>query len=514
MSLKLHYAYQLRDYQEKLIAQVFEHWGSGFRRLVLQLPTGAGKTIIFSAIAREFLRQGFGVLVLAHRLELITQAHEKLEAVSGLPAGIIKAGFPLHPDYDIQVASVQSLARRKRFPEAGLVVIDEAHHSSARTYGTILDAYPNAFLLGVTATPARVDGQGFKYIYDDLICGPSVSWLIEQGYLCKFKLFAAAAQIRLKKGIRTTAGDYNQQDLAEAIDTSLVMGDLIATWRKYAQDKRTVVFTVDIKHSQHIAAAYNQAGIPAEHLDGETPEPERKAILERFRAGETLILSNCGLLGEGLDVPAIEAVQCVRPTRSLVLWLQIIGRALRPSPGKDHAIVIDHTENWKHHGLPDEDREWSLEPVSLKTLRFNQQCSECNHIFKPLPHELKPFRHLIDAATRELKPIYQATCPNCQSLIEFEMGTGGLKPARTINQEQTEIEEISLELIASHQTIVDQLIEVQQRTGRRPGWIFYQLKELEGIESFTLGDWRYIAKRLGYTTDWAWKAWQEIQASA
>ncbi len=128
MSLQLPKAYQLRDYQEQLLAQVFQSWGSGRRRLLLQLATGAGKTIIFSAIAREFLRQGLGVLVLAHRLELISQAHEKLEAVSGLPAGIIKAGFPVHPDYDIQVASVQSLARRKRFPEAGLVVVDEVKH--------------------------------------------------------------------------------------------------------------------------------------------------------------------------------------------------------------------------------------------------------------------------------------------------------------------------------------------------------------------------------------------------
>ncbi len=350
--------------------------------------------------------------------------------------------------------------------------------------------------------------------YDELICGPSVSWLIEQGYLCKFKLFAAAARIRLKRGIRTTAGDYNTADLAEAIDTSLVMGDLIATWRKYALGKRTIVFTVDVQHSQRIAAAYNEAGIPAEHLDGETPETEREDVLERFKTGETLILSNCNLLGEGLDVPAIEAVQCVRPTKSLVLWLQQIGRALRPSAGKDCAILIDHTENWKHHGLPDEDREWSLEPVSLKTLRFNQQCPECDHIFKPLPHELKPFRYIIDAATREFKPIYQATCPNCQNLMEFEMGTGGLKPARTINQEHTEIEEVSLELIREHQMLVDRLIEVQQRTGRRPGWIFYQLKELESIETFTLKDWRYIAKQLGYTSDWAWKAWQEIQASS
>lgn len=505
-------AYKLRDYQTELIQKVMSSWARGHRRVMLQLPTGGGKTVVFSMIAHEFLNRDMGVLVLAHRQELITQATEKLESVSGLPVGIIKSGFPINPERKVQVASIQTLSRRKRLPEAGLIICDEGHHSCSQSYMKIFAAYPNAYILGVTATPARTDGQGFKLLYDDLICGPSVTWLIQQGYLSKYRLFAAAARVETK-GVKITAGDFNQRELAEAINTSLVMGDLIDTWRKYAEGKRTVVFTVDVKHSKAIAAAYTEAGIPAEHLDGETPALLRNAILERFRRGETLILSNCAIVSEGFDVPAIEAVQCVRPTQSLVLWLQQIGRALRPSEGKEFARIIDHTENWKYHGLPDDDREWSLNPISLNTLRFNQQCSECNHIFKPLPHELKPHRHIRDTANFQLKPIYRATCPNCQTLMEFEIGTGGQGSTRTLSKdEQTQVEEVSLEASPEHRAIVDQLLEIREKKGYKAGWVYYKLLEHESIKAFGLGDWRYVASKLGYKSRWAGYKWQEVQA--
>ncbi len=503
--------YQLRRYQIELIQEVMTSWARANRRVMLQLPTGAGKTVLFSAIAHEFLNHDMGVLVLAHRQELITQAAEKLESVSDLPVGIIKAGFPSNPNRRVQVASVQTLIRRQHFPDAGLIIFDEAHHSCSQSYLKIFQAYPNAYILGVTATPTRTDGQGFKLLYDDLICGQSVTWLMKQGYLSKYRLFAPAAQVKTE-GVKITAGDFNQRELVEAINTSLVMGDLINTWRKYAEGKRTVVFTVDVKHSKAIAAAYTEAGIPAEHLDGETSERKRNAILDRFRRGEILILSNCGIVTEGFDVPAIEVVQCVRPTQSLVLWLQMIGRALRPSEGKNFAQVIDHTENWKYHGLPDDDREWSLDPISLNTLRFSQQCPECDHIFKPLHHELKPHRHL-DAATFQLQPIYKATCPNCQTLMEFEMGTGGNGSARTLSKdEQTEVEEVTLEASLEHQAIVDQLLATREKKGYKAGWVYYQLLEHKSIKAFGLGDWRYIASKLGYKSRWACHRWQEVQS--
>ncbi|NER37808.1 MAG: DEAD/DEAH box helicase [Oscillatoria sp. SIO1A7] len=425
----LEHKYKLRDYQQDSILQIFEAWSQGIRRVMLQLPTGGGKTVLFAEIAREFLaRTNQKVLVNAHRVELIAQAAEKLEAISGLPCGFIKSGLPLDGDRYIQIASVQSLARRD-FPEGiGLVIVDEAHHCAAKTYTDIMEAYPNAYILGVTATPARTDGQGFKLLFDRLILGPSVKSLIDGGYLSQYKMFAAEKLVETRE-VAIVGDDFNLQDLAKAIDTSIVMGDIIKTWHQHAQGKRTVVFAVDIQHSLHTARAFQAENIPAQHLDGETPAEERQAILDRFRQGEILVLCNCGIVSEGLDVPAIEAIQCVRPTKSLVFWLQMIGRALRPSETKDYAIIIDHTQNWLEHGLPDDDRSWSLEPISLSSLRFSQQCPNCSHIFRPLPHELK----------QDL-----CTCPNCLTELALVFGAGNqvANTQKIAMDKQTEIIEV------------------------------------------------------------------------
>lgn len=504
-------SYLLRDYQQSLIQQVFAQWHSGHRRVMLQLATGGGKTVLFSALAREFTAKGEGVLVLAHREELLTQAKEKLEAVAGVPVGIIKSGYRVNPLFPIQVASVQSLIRRENWPDAALVICDEAHHSAAHSYTRIFDYYQKSYILGVTATPTRIDGQGFKYLYDSLVLGPSTAELIKAGHLCGFKVFAAKNTIKTK-GVRTTGGDFNQRQLAEAVDASLIMGDLIETWRKYALNKKTVVFAVDVKHSKQIAQAYLDAGIPAEHLDGETLTEERKAILERFRSGVTLILCNCGIISEGFDVPSIEAIQCVRPTQSLILWLQMLGRALRPAPGKDHAIIIDHTQNWLFHGLPDEEHKWSLDPISLGGNNWTVECLECSHIFQPLHHEQKPVRMKWDVAARAMKPVMQATCPNCQSLVEFQQGTGReCVGMRIIHQDdQAEVEEvINLE---ANPLIVAELLRLKQQQeaqGYKPIWVYYKL--VEQHQNIGLAELRKCAELLGYKPGWAWFKWQELQ---
>jgi len=502
--------YQLRDYQQALVQQVFALWHSGKRRVMLQLPTGSGKTVLFSAIAHEFTTRGEGVLVLAHREELLTQAREKLEAVTGMPVGIIKAGYSVNPLFPVQVASVQTLIRRQHLPEAALVVCDEAHHSISRSYTAIFERYQQSYVLGVSGTPARIDGQGFKFLYDALVVGPSVAELIQSGHLCRFKLFAAQNFITTS-GVRTTGGDFNQRDLAEAVNTSLVMGDLIQTWRKYASGKKTVVFAVDVAHSKAVAAAYLEAGIPAEHLDGETPTDQRKAILKRFRTGQTLVLTNCGIISEGFDVPSIEAIQCVRPTKSLILWLQMVGRALRPAPLKEHAIIIDHTQNWFFHGLPDEERFWSLEPVSLASSQWALECPECHHIFKPLPHEQKPFRMEWDAKHQEMKPVMRAICPNCEVLMEFEQGKGGdPPPPRIVTQDDSaRVEEVQLEPDPLIIAELQRLKEIQESCGYKPMWIYYRL--IESCPSVGLVELRECAKILGYKQGWAWFKWQELQ---
>lgn len=419
--------YPLREYQSQLLHDVFRLWSEpGVRRVLAQLPTGGGKTVIFASAAGQFTDRGHPVLVLAHREELLLQAKEKLEHVTGQPVGLLKAGYKEDRTALIQVASVASLLNRP-LPPADLVIVDEAHHSAADSYQQLLEQYPNSYILGVTATPARLDGRGFKDIYDRLVLGPQVRWAIDRGYLSAFKLFAAPKTVNTQ-GVKRIAGDYNARQLARAVDTSLVVGDLIEAWQTFAPGKKTVVFAVNVEHSITIATAYSQAGIPAEHLDGETPDRDRRAVLERFKAGETVVLSNCGLFAEGFDLPSVEAVQCVRPTQSLTFWLQMVGRGLRPHPGKDYAVIIDHTENWIVHGTPDRPRHWSLEPVSLDAGRWNVVCPDCHHVFRPLPGEQQPASYEWSPEHQEFRLVCRYTCPNCSAELEVEKWEGQGEP--------------------------------------------------------------------------------------
>lgn len=274
------------------------------------------------------------------------------------------------------------------------------------------------------------------------------------------------------------------------------MGDLIETWQKYASGKKTVVFAVSVAHSQAIAAAYIAAGVSAEHLDGDTPSDERQAILNRFRKGETLILTNCGIVSEGFDVPSIEAIQCVRPTKSLNLWLQMLGRSLRPAPGKSHAIVIDHTQNWAFHGLPDDDRVWSLAPISLKSRRYAVSCPTCQHVFRPLGHEL---------AARI------ADCPNCGvrlQLVEAE-GEGSYEAQVLEIDEAATMAEIPLDVNPLVWHKLQELRAQQQERSLKPIWVYYSLRD--AFPNLSYGDLRECAKILGYKPGWAWYKWQELQ---
>lgn len=487
-------SYELRDYQQELIQKVFTHWGAGDRRLLMQLPTGGGKTVVVAAVAQQFTQRGERVLFLAHREELLLQAKEKLEAVTSQPAGLIKAGYPTERQHRIQIASVQSLIRRQHWFEAGLVLVDEAHHSPSATYTQLLERYPNAYILGVTATPARSDGQGFKNQYDALILGRSMRELIDAGYLCDFKLFAAKNRINTA-GLKVTGGDFNSRALAERVNTTLMLGDVVGTWKRYALGRRTVIFCVDIAHSKAVANAYWQAGYAAEHIDGETPDAERQAILKRFRTGETLILANCGIFAEGLDVPGVQAVQCLRPTRSVVLYLQMLGRGLRPAFNKDRLIVLDHSENWIYHGLPDEEREWSLDPVSLTSSSWTIECPDCQHCFRPLPHEQQS---------------RVTTCPNCFVVIQLEEPSEGKAVERVIEHEEgAALEEINLEINPVFMAALQRLKDLQQQHGYKAAWVYFQL--IEQFPNIGLTELRECAKILGYKSGWAWYRWQELQ---
>ncbi len=500
---------QLRAYQKEQMDLIFKAWAEGYRKVMAQLSTGGGKTILFSYIARSFVEEGQGVMVIAHRKELIVQAKDKLEAITGLECGVIKAGYPAEYHKDIQVASIQSLSRRKHRPDVGLVIFDEAHHCSSKTYSDIIEQYPNAYILGVTATPCRTDGQGFQFLFDELIPGVCPKQLMADGYLCPFKLYGAKPIST--KGVRTTAGDFNQKQLEDR--AMALIGDVYPSWEKHAEGLQTIIFAVSVAHSKKIVEQFEEQGINAEHIDGTTPDKEREEIIERFRNRETMVLSNVGIFTEGFDLPTLEAVQVVRPTMSLSLHLQMLGRGLRPAvdEGKEYCVFIDHSDNWSEHGLPDEDRVWSLLPKPLKKSRYTQQCPKCNHVFQPLSHEhAKPTKKFIDE-NGLVTTLHISTCPNCRHKFEWEQGEGGEGGGRTAKQDHGDIVEVDVNTTSEGLRVLRELIQIQESTGKKKGWIYYQALKMPESYHFSLGDWRYLAKHLGYKEAWAYKALQEAK---
>jgi superfamily II DNA or RNA helicase len=355
----------LRNYQKRVIQEIYALWQGGKRSLLLAMPTGSGKTRTFSAIAKQFADRSERVLLLVHREELLWQARHTLETILRSPVGVIKADLPQHLDRLVQCASVQTLTKRLNNGEIdlgaiALIIIDEAHLSLASSYLTILSYFPTARVLGVTATPSRLDGQGFDQLYEELVLGPSVAELIWRGFLADYDVLTPESFLPSEDGIRVVGGDFNAADLADRLDRRYVAGKAVDAYRQYALEKRCVVFAINIEHSKAIAERYQVAGIAAEHIDGETAPKERQAILARFRSGQTQVLSNVNLFTEGFDMPEIEVIQLCRPTKSVALHLQMLGRGLRPKDGRK-ALILDHAGNCLRLGGAKADRNWTLQ---------------------------------------------------------------------------------------------------------------------------------------------------------
>ncbi len=510
--------YELRDYQSALIQEIYAQW-KVHRRVLAQMPTGAGKTIVFAAIAREFIKRSETVLVIAHREELIAQAAAKLQAVSHHAPAIIKAGYK--PDYSnpVQVASIQTLVRRQ-LPPAALVIVDEAHHSTAASYSRIIQHYSEqgSYLLGVTATPARIDGRGLRHLhggiagYEALAIAPSTKELIEAGYLSPFKIYASPVKLDASH-LKTLGGDYNEGALEEFVRKNLVIGDVISQWRAIASGKRTVLFAVSVEHSREIARSFCNAGISAEHLDGDTPVQERRDILQRFAAGETLVLCQHSIVVEGVDIPRIEAVQFCRPTKSLVVWFQAIGRALRPAPGKDFAIILDHTKNHEYLCWPTDKITWSLDPLKIEESdRRAHTCPFCQHVYRLTAREI----------------LQQKTiCPACQHEEELPPPKGQKKTPETIAKEiETIFSEYDFVEIERSQSdsefasvvpfrkedLLSRWIKDMQAQQHEPGWLLQQIEAANF--SLNLEEWQAVEKACGYKIGWAKQRFEEQRQSA
>lgn len=379
---------KLRPYQEDLIERTRQALRR-HRRVLLQAPTGAGKTAITVYMMSRASAQGKRCVFCVHQNELLAQTSRALWE-QRLDHGMIASGKSISR-LPVQVASVQTWVRRlDKYDPPDLIIIDECHRSAASTYQKVLEAYPSARVIGLTATPQRTDGKGLDDTYSEIVHGPSIRQLIDAGYLADYEIYAPPSTLDLSS-VKTRMGDYDKKQLETTMDRPTITGDAVATYKKHAYGKRCVVMCVSIRHAEHVRDSYIAAGVPAELIEGSMTNREREAVLDRFRSGETLVIANVQLLIEGVDIPSIEVVQWLRPTQSLIIWMQGNGRGLRPCEGKDRLLILDQVGNWSKHGLPDDDREWSLAGTKKGRRKSAeddpdvnvQQCKHCFHIFRP-----------------------------------------------------------------------------------------------------------------------------------
>lgn len=345
-----------RDYQLEGLDAMRNAIRRGVSRLCYQLPTGGGKTVVAGFMIQAAAAKGLRVAWFAHRRELIMQPSAMLDRI-GIPHGITMAKhYRYDPNAQVQVLSIDTAVRRE-LPQFDLVIVDEAHHVRSDSYTATIKRLNAKTVIGITATPCRMDGRGLGDIFEEIVRGPSVKWLTQHGYLVPAETYSWPVPT---EGIRVTRGDFDQKQANDRMSQPQLVGNVIQHWLQRCSDRETIVFASGIGHSQLLAKRFNAEGIAAAHLDGNTPTEERDEIITRLRSGELRVVCNYGVMTEGTDIPNVSAIVNCRLTQSLALWLQMAGRGLRSHPGKRDCIIHDHGGSARLHGTPEQDQDWTL----------------------------------------------------------------------------------------------------------------------------------------------------------
>lgn len=444
--------YKLHQYQTELVNRARNEFANGKKSVLIVSPAGSGKSVIIAEIARLTVNKSGRVLFMVHRKELVEQITESFKAndVRLDKCTIMTVGKIAH--------------RLDDLPKPSLIITDETHHSLAKTYQKIYEYWSDVPRLGFTATPWRLSGKGFNDIYDSMIEGPTVKWLIDNNYLAPYEYYSVKL-VDDKKLKRSSTGDYTNKSIDDAIGNT-IFGDVIKTYQDKANGRRTIVYAHSIDFSKKVAQQFNEVGIKAAHCDAKTPAKEREQIMSDFKDGKLQVLCNVNLISEGFNAPDCSCVIMLRPTKSLVLDVQQSMRSMRYQPSKT-AIIIDHVANYTRFGLPDTDREWSLNDRK-KQKRSNTEntagVTECTNCYAILP-----------AGTKE--------CPFCGYVIETE------QQSKQIDQ-TAKIEKITSDftMTANYTNVkysrmkpedamsVNDLKGIQKARNYKPGWLYFQMK--------------------------------------
>lgn len=473
-------AIELYDYQEEMVRDVRLNYLAGKNAVLCVCPTGGGKTFTFAYITQKMAEKGKICLILVHRKELLEQAslslaalgveHNLIASAEDVRAtkiahmneiGICRVNHISH----VHVASVQTLQRRLKSIRwtPDLIVVDEAHHATAGQWRTILNHFNQSRILGVTATPIRTDGTGLDEVFDTLIESVQMSELIERGRLTPYRAFAPAIRFNSVAKIKVKGGEFDQKDLSQELQSNEVYGDVIAHYRRYSDKLPAVGFCPTVADAHRFAAAFNEAGYNSAAIDGAMLGSERRKILKGLANGSIDVVMSCDTISEGTDIPVVTTAILLRKTLSLGLYLQQVGRVLRTAPGKTNAIILDHVGNTLRHGLPDQNRIWTLNGRKKGRGTGEQQeqrvnvvtCSRCFAIYSPA-----------------------SSCPVCGN-IEAQ-------------KEQKEIQQIDGELRELTAAAQKELIEAKKMEDRQ-----------EIAQANTLEELQEIAKKRGYHPNWA-----------
>jgi DNA repair protein RadD len=442
-----------RDYQIAGIDGIRKLFTQGYKKVLLWLATGGGKTFVFCLMIKAAVSRGKYSIVVVRGRKLVDQASERLFR-EGVPHGVMMANhWNYRPLEKVQVCSIDTLISRRLKPKADLIIVDEAHMAASKGYREFLAQYPESFIVAVTATP-WVD-KGLSHIAEEVVHPITMDQLVDEGYLVPFKYYAPSSPDLSDVKVSSSTKDYINNDLADAMIKGQITGSVIEHYKSLAIGRKAILFAVNIRHSKIMAERFNSAGIPSRHVDSDSTDEERKEAYDQLARGEILVLCNVGVACTGVDIPPVSAIIMARPTKSLNLFIQQAGRGTRlcPEEGKEDCILLDHAGNLVEHGFPTDEPEVNLDGYQKKEKaeKLSKICKNCFAVYRAV------------------------RCPECGTVppppdpIEIKESDGSLKE---IKKEETDTIKIA------HK----QLLKEARKTKKKAAWAHYKLIDRFGYE--------------------------------